>query len=906
MALVPFGLLPPDVLAQVLKYRALSDQNNLSEQKGLMNKQNIAAFPKELQSKLAMQDAQRGLVGAQTQGVNSRIPLTQAQTQELNQKIKLDQLYQNNPGLRPGMSQSQQLEASLLAQQRHQAPQGQPQPNNVTQSYIPDTKSSTQVQGQDMQSTIQGQPQGYNQPPRVDMLSIDPQDSLLTRKLKEAVNQKREKQNLALTNQYWQGQSARQKVQQGTANKRASAGAVNAGAILSDAGNAMNQYLQLKNAHPYLTDLLALPGAKSLGRNTDVSRALSNVNNSMLNAARQVVKAEFGTRSGGILKMFGDEYKVSPYDSAETAQNKFNQLHNILNRIGGTRSLTFDQVQYMLKNPSSIKNVEMENTSELNRSPNNAASVIGKVVMGTDGKKIKAVGINPDGTIKIEEVSQNTGNNVAVAPTGTGMSLDNFNKLPQVEQSSTDNGIDLVNRLGSDIGTSIGEGIGNLDISGDELLSKIKGHPIKPVQVMQKLASGNNYKAQSMGIPQNALDRGLISTLPYVATGLATGGDALPAIAGEALTGAIMSPNNRTEGAALGATLGAAGGLAGAAGRLTGKGIEALKSLHPVQKATQEASDYANRIVNRMTNKKGFSGIKVRIGDILKNNYTAKLNRSKELYNQALQSGKLENGDNLTNVDSLEKNYNNLSNEQKSSIPPALREKLEKTVDLNKEKSLREHLGAATQPKPISLDSAHSLQSDLGAEAAHSRGFTASREDKATAKTIESLRGALNEDLLRHLDKGSAGNIYRAARNYYRENVVPYKEVGKFVSGKSPNFTSIGSKFANADLDDVDKGNIAKLVEHGGVKLKNHIVSSSLKNAGETGGIINPKKLVTSYKGLEKSGLDMYLTPKTVQEMKNLEILNDKVDIIKKRINLAKRVGYTSAAITGLHELNGT
>lgn len=388
MALVPFGLLPPDVLSQVLKYRALSDQNNLSEQKGLMNKQNIAAFPKELQSKLAMQQAQRGLVGAQTQGVSSRIPLTQAQTQELNQKTKLDQLYQHNPGLIPGMSQSQQLEASLLAQQGQQGQQGQqPQPNNA------------------MQSTTQEQTQGDNQPPGVAMLSIDPQDSLLTKKLKEAVNQKREKQNLALTNQYWQGQAARQKVQQGTANKRASAGAVNAGAILSDAGNAMNQYLQLKNAHPYLTDLLALPGAKSLGRNTDVSRALSNVNNSMLNAARQVVKAEFGTRSGGILKMFGDEYKVSPYDSAETAQNKFNQLHNILNRIGGTRSLTFDQVQYMLKNPSSIKNVEMDKTSELNRSPNNAASVIGKIVMGTDGKKIKAVGINPDGTIKIEEVS---------------------------------------------------------------------------------------------------------------------------------------------------------------------------------------------------------------------------------------------------------------------------------------------------------------------------------------------------------------------------------------------------------------------------------------------------------------------------------------------------------------------
>lgn len=385
MALVPFGLLPPDVLSQVLKYRALSDQNNLSEQKGLMNKQNIAAFPKELQSKLAMQQAQRGLVGAQTQGVSSRIPLTQAQTQELNQKTKLDQLYQHNPGLIPGMSQSQQIEASLLAQHGQQGQQ--PQPNNA------------------MQSTTQEQTQGDNQPPGVAMLSIDPQDSLLTKKLKEAVNQKREKQNLALTNQYWQGQAARQKVQQGTANKRASAGAVNAGAILSDAGNAMNQYLQLKNAHPYLTDLLALPGAKSLGRNTDVSRALSNVNNSMLNAARQVVKAEFGTRSGGILKMFGDEYKVSPYDSAETAQNKFNQLHNILNRIGGTRSLTFDQVQYMLKNPSSIKNVEMDKTSELNRSPNNAASVIGKIVMGTDGKKIKAVGINPDGTIKIEEVS---------------------------------------------------------------------------------------------------------------------------------------------------------------------------------------------------------------------------------------------------------------------------------------------------------------------------------------------------------------------------------------------------------------------------------------------------------------------------------------------------------------------
>ena len=47
---------------------------------------------------------------------------------------------------------------------------------------------------------------------------------------------------------------------------------------------------------------------------------------------------------------------------------------------------------------------------------------------------------------------------------------------------------------------------------------------------------------------------------------------------------------------------------------------------------------------------------------------------------------------------------------------------------------------------------------------------------------------------------------------------------------------------------------------------------------------INPKKLITSYKGLEKSGLDRYLTPKTVQEMKNLELLNDKVDRIKKHI----------------------
>lgn len=458
-----------------------------------------------------------------------------------------------------------------------------------------------------------------------------------------------------------------------------------------------------------------------------------------------------------------------------------------------------------------------------------------------------------------------------VAPQGNGrISAAQLNQLPNAATQNNGSGfLDSINRIGSDIGTGIGETIGNLGIAGDKLLSAVKGENIQPNQTMQRLAAGNNAVAQNEGIPQNFLDKALSGSVPYVASGALTGGSALPFIAGQSATGALMNPDHPISGAATSGALSALG-----LGALKAPSILKNPLLRPVESK-------ATSLLSELTGGKGLGGVKKRIANTLKENYTQQSKEAKELYKNAASTAKAEGNSNINSLGNTAAYANMLSPADLDNIPATLRNKV---------------MDASTNPEGISLENAHALQSELGMEASKAaKPFPMGTQNYAAATVMNNLRSNLRQDILNELDKGNAGDLYRLASEHYRDNVAPYSEFAKIVKGRQPNFTSVASKFANADLE--PSSNLSTILEHGGDQLKNDIVAANLKGVQKTSGKINVDKLLPQYENLLSKGYEDYITPRTHQNFTDLE----------KRQNYlknAKRIAGLGALLVGANEIN--
>lgn len=168
------------------------------------------------------------------------------------------------------------------------------------------------------------------------------------------------------------------------------------------------------------------------------------------------------------------------------------------------------------------------------------------------------------------------------------------------------------------------------------------------------------------------------------------------------------------------------------------------------------------------------------------------------------------------------------------------------------------------------FDKAHKLQSALGR--AGSDLLKAPRSDivnRDIGNRFLDARDRLLRDMNNHLNKiDSTGNLvneYNSARNYHKFHVIPYEEnsaIRKIAKGNIINPRNITTIFKNPEE------NVSKVVGDLGEPAREKIVYHELrKTAGQNPDAI---KTVKAYEGLEKKGLNDYVSPKLDEQINNL------------------------------------
>ena len=444
-------------------------------------------------------------------------------------------------------------------------------------------------------------------------------------------------------------------------------------------------------------------------------------------------------------------------------------------------------------------------------------------------------------------------NNTGVQqPTATTKPFSERNGLDMIMPA-----VNFINRFGSDIGTYMSRGVGG----AAELVDKATGQ--QPSLFVRNLAS--------VPVPQNTLDK-VVGNLGAGAFTLPIGG-AIGKAAGPLLklgsrgssvlsgaisgagTGAVLNPDQPEYGAV-------EGGLTGALGVHAGHTLASLFG-----KVTGRVGKIASNMISRMTNGNVLGDAKKYLSNLLRGNYLKNLFKAKSLYDNALTSAYQEGNGAIPNVNNLSKAYGDLSDEDIKKIPSDVRQIVENHI--NQDTAIDPETGVAIE-NSHDLNELHRLQSELGNTASDFNAWNASPENKITSGHISGLRRALNKDISGTLDKGSAGQLYQNAKNYFRDSVIPYRSLlGRYAGEDEGTFNTVANKFQNGDLDGISNSVIAKVIQDGGDQLKDAIIAASLQNAAEMGGI-NVPTLLKTFGRLDAKGLHNYVTDATKADINTL------------------------------------
>lgn len=202
------------------------------------------------------------------------------------------------------------------------------------------------------------------------------------------------------------------------------------------------------------------------------------------------------------------------------------------------------------------------------------------------------------------------------------------------------------------------------------------------------------------------------------------------------------------------------------------------------------------------------------------------------------------------NIVNLPQDYKNLDKEITDSYLPDTRKLHNKFID-----------------NPT-IQNAHDLQSQLGFDIRNlSKKPIKDKTDNMDLQNWNRARKNLQQDVHGFLNvkdnTGDLSKMYEDATNYYRENLAPYltnKNIAKIAKGKVTNPSNIASIFKFPEEE------VTKVVNDLGDEGKKKIIYSGLtKKVGLTS-----QDLVNQINGLEKKGLESYITPNLQMQLDKL------------------------------------
>ena len=359
-----------------------------------------------------------------------------------------------------------------------------------------------------------------------------------------------------------------------------------------------------------------------------------------------------------------------------------------------------------------------------------------------------------------------------------------------------------------------------------------------------------------------------LRALPEVAPGLAgitRAAERFPKLArtlGTTAFGALVSPGQRGRGALLGAGLGTAAEGVGAAPELGGALVKgARKILAPIL-PHQEAAD----ILDDLSGGKGIEENTKALAKDIKKIGNKKINESGKNFDTVISKAGNESIYDETQPPSKE-GYRILEKWKRSPIDnytPTLKDAHEEFMEMP------------------TFDKAHKLQSTLGRIGSDIlKNPRSNFQEKDIGRRFLNAHDRLLKDMdthLKNIDKtGELSNEYNAARDFHREEVVPYeshKTLFKIVRGdlKNPKGISNIFKFPEGAPEESeeaqDYAKTLKVANDLGQSGKNKILFNEIAGLEK-----KPQKLVDAFEprgALDKKGFNEYITPELRERIKNL------------------------------------
>lgn len=166
------------------------------------------------------------------------------------------------------------------------------------------------------------------------------------------------------------------------------------------------------------------------------------------------------------------------------------------------------------------------------------------------------------------------------------------------------------------------------------------------------------------------------------------------------------------------------------------------------------------------------------------------------------------------------------------------------------------------------VQNAHNLQSQLGFDLRElQKKPIKDAADNINFQNWRKARNNLQQDVHSFLNvkdnTGDLSKMYGDATNYYRENIAPYltnKDIAKIAKGKITNPSNVANIFKFPEEE------VTKVVNDLGDESKKKIIYSGLtKKVGLTS-----QDLVNQINGLEKKGLESYITPNLQMQLDKL------------------------------------
>ena len=303
-------------------------------------------------------------------------------------------------------------------------------------------------------------------------------------------------------------------------------------------------------------------------------------------------------------------------------------------------------------------------------------------------------------------------------------------------------------------------------------------------------------------------------------------------VLGSAAYGATQSPGERTTGALEG---GALGSLAEA---IPAVGSNIIKAFQPQK--------HLDALLEKISGGKNLQENAKILAKMLKSGFKGSLQKASELYDPLIEHSPFRNS-------SIYRTVN----------PSGYHAYLEKEIPLIEDAN--GYLGKIqdTFKRNPSLANAHDFQSQLGAEAAKTRGsdLAAGNLKKLYANTRQEVRDDMYNFLER--EQRGLGDKYEEATNEYKTHVVPYKEndlIQKIVKSKITNPSNISHVFKNPEPG------IEKILSDLGNEGKDRILAAAInKQKGQ----IKPERFLKSVEDITNKGIE--LSPDTDELVKQLE-----------------------------------